>query len=99
MRETKFSHADSARVLTISPEPLALLHVTAGFLFEKFLSDGDPCIAVGLSRQYRLIAESPQMFDDRLRVMYRTIAARWHQIGSRSSCLEDDKLNFIGEDG
>jgi hypothetical protein len=98
MQAYKIFHEDCKTDFSFCPTPLALLHVNAGFLLERFLADGDPCIAVGLSRQYRLMAESPQMLDDRLRVMYRTIAARWHQIGSQSVCIEDAKLNFIEED-
>lgn len=59
---------------------LPLLHVSAGLLLEQFLLESDPCIALGLSRQFRQISECPELIDERLRVMYRSLAARWHQI-------------------
>lgn len=81
---------------------LPQLHVNAGLLLERFFQEGDPCIAVWLSRQFRLMSESPDMFDDGLRVMYRSIAARWHQIGSRASSelreSEDNELLRVFHD-
>ena len=59
---------------------LAQLHVNAGLLIERYLQDSDPCVAVWLSRQFRLISENPAMPDADLRVLYRTLAARWHQM-------------------
>lgn len=79
-------------------QPLALLHVNAGMLIERYFAEGDPCIAVWLSRQFRLMSESPQMFDDRLRVMYQTIGIRWHEIGSHSMNVGESVMNLRGED-
>lgn len=94
----------ASHIISCSPEdsprqnqPLALLHVNAGLLIERFFSEGDPCIAVWLSRQFQLMSESPQMFDDRLRIMYQTIAVRWHQIGSHSLNVEESVMNLKGE--
>lgn len=66
-------------------DSLPLLHVSAGLLLEHFLIARDPCTALGLSRQFRQISESPDLFDERLRVMYRSMAARWHQIAGRGT--------------
>jgi hypothetical protein len=78
---------------TLSPSPaasqithaanLAQLHVNAGLLIERYLQDSDPCIAVWLSRQFRLISENPAMSDTQLKVLYRTLAARWHQMATQ----------------
>lgn len=64
---------------------LPLLHVSAGLLLERFLNERDSCAALGLSQQFRQIAESPDLVDERLKVLYRTLAARWQQISGRST--------------
>ncbi|GAB6048313.1 hypothetical protein JCM19379_21420 [Methyloparacoccus murrellii] len=66
------------------PADLGQLHVNAGLLVERYLEHSDPCIAVWLSRQFRLIAESPAMPDAELKVLYRTLAARWHQMATQA---------------
>ena len=59
---------------------IGLLHVNAGLLVERYFQDGDPCVAIWVSRQFRLISESAAMPDGELKVLYRTLAARWHQM-------------------
>jgi hypothetical protein len=63
---------------------ISLLHVSAGLLIERYLTERDPCVAVWLSRQFRLISDNPAMPDAELKVLYRTLAARWHQIATQS---------------
>jgi hypothetical protein len=62
---------------------ISLLHVSAGLLMERYLLERDPCVAVWLSRQFRLISENPAMPDAELRVLYRTLAARWHLLATQ----------------
>ena len=63
---------------------IGLLHVNAGLLVERYLKDRDPCVAIWVSRQFRLISDNPAMPDAELKVLYRTLAARWHQIATQS---------------
>ncbi len=59
---------------------IGLLHVNAGLLVERYVKDCDPCVAIWVSRQFRLIAENAALSDTELRVLYRSLAARWHQM-------------------
>ena len=76
---------------------LAQLHVNAGLLIERYLVDSDPCVAVWLSRQFRLISENPAMPDADLRVLYRTLAARWHQMATQMLCDTRPKSPWLDE--
>lgn len=64
--------------------PLGVLHMSAALLVDRYLNEPDPCVAVCLSRQFRLISEDSSVPDAELRVLYRTLAARWHQMAIQS---------------
>ena len=76
---------------------LGQLHVNAGLLIDRYLNEGDPCTAVWLSRQFRLISENPAMTDAELRVLYRTLAARWHQMAVQMLCDTRPKSPWLDE--
>ena len=61
---------------------LELLHAGLGALIAHYSISGERCvahcIALGISRQLRLIAEHPALPDPALRPLYLTMAARWH---------------------
>jgi hypothetical protein len=67
---------------SVSVTDLELLHAGLGALIAHYsISDKHcmaRCIALGLSRQLRLIAEHPALPDPGLRPLYLTMAARWH---------------------
>ena len=91
----------SVRISSASGQPmaadLAQLHFNAGLLIERYLTDSDPCVAVWLSRQFRLISENPAMPDPDLRVLYRTLAARWHQMAAQMLCDTRPKSPWLDE--
>jgi hypothetical protein len=68
----------------LSGSPLGVLHMSAALLVDRYLEEPDPCVAVCLSRQFRLISEDSSVPDAELRVLYRTLAARWHQMAIQS---------------
>lgn len=76
---------------------LGQLHVNAGLLIDRYLNEGDPCTAVWLSRQFRLISENPAMTDAELRALYRTLAARWHQMAVQMLCDTRPKGLWLDE--
>lgn len=68
----------------VGASPLGVLHMSAAMLVDRYLLDPDPCVAVCLSRQFRLISEDASVPDAELKVLYRTLAARWHQMAVQS---------------
>src|SRR5919106_6232697 len=72
----------STRQPSVSTTDLELLHAGLGALMARYsISDEHcvaRCIALGISRQLRLIAEHPALPDPALRPLYLTMAARWH---------------------
>jgi len=97
LKSTVHSFATEANPIRPDIAGLGQLHVNAGFLIDRYLSDGDPCSAVWLSRQFRLISESPAMTDAELRVLYRTLAARWHQMAVQMLCDTRPKSPWLDE--
>lgn len=79
--------------MAVDGSDISLLHMSAGMLIERYLEERDPCVAVWLSRQFRLIAECPAMPDGELKMLYRTLAARWHQMAAQS-LLESRPGNY-----
>jgi hypothetical protein len=71
----------STRQPLISITDLELLHVGLGALIAHYSISDERCvarcIALGISRQLRLIAEHPALPDPALRPLYLTMAARW----------------------
>jgi hypothetical protein len=72
---------------------LELLHSGLGVLMAGYLSTMEPCLALLVSRQLRLISEQPDLPDPALRPLYLTMAARWHRRaaewnGARSASLD-----------
>lgn len=68
----------------VGASPLGVLHMSAAMLVDRYLVEPDPCVAVCLSRQFRLISEDASVPDAELKVLYRTLAARWHQMAVQS---------------
>jgi hypothetical protein len=56
---------------------LELLHAGLGMLMARYLVAAEPCLALWVSRQLRLIANHPELPDKLLRPLYLTMAARW----------------------
>lgn len=76
--------ADRNAILVPDGSNLGILHLGAALLVDRYLEEPDPCVAVCLSRQFRLISEDADVPDAQLRVLYRTLAARWHQMAIKS---------------
>lgn len=72
----------STRKPPVSITDLELLHAGLGALIAHYSISEERCvsrcIALGVSRQLRLIAEHPALPDPALRPLYLTMAARWH---------------------
>ena len=71
---------DAMPAKSVGGSPLGVLHMSAALLVDRYLAEPDPCVAVCLSRQFRLISEDASVPDAELKVLYRTLAARWHQM-------------------
>lgn len=64
----------------LNDQELALLHESLFVLASRFFRDRDPCAALWISRQMRLIADHGALPDRALRPFYLTLAARWHTL-------------------
>lgn len=98
------SAAKASANITVGERPnpsgreLGLLHFAAGMLVERFFVEYDPCAAVGLSRQFRQISEHPALADSELRLLYRTLAARWHVLAIRTLANTQPRGSLLDED-
>lgn len=98
------STAKASANITVGERPshsgreLGLLHLAAGMLVERFFVEYDPCAAVGLSRQFRQISEHPALADSELRLLYRTLAARWHVLAIRTLADTQPRGSLLDED-
>lgn len=81
----------------VRASPLGVLHMSAAMLVDRYLLDPDPCVAVCLSRQFRLISEDTSVPDAELKVLYRTLAARWHQMAVQSPLASRPRGPWLDE--
>ena len=68
----------SAPVHGVAINELELLHAGLGMLMARYLVATEPCLALWVSRQLRLIANHPELPDPGSRPLYLIMAARWH---------------------
>lgn len=62
----------------LATNELEILHAGLGMLMARYLIATEPCLALWVSRQLRLIADHPELPDPGSRPLYLTMAARWH---------------------
>ena len=84
LKSMQLRGSSGEKSISVGSSPLGVLHMSAAMLVDRYLLDPDPCVAVCLSRQYRLISEDASVPDAELKVLYRTLAARWHQMAIQS---------------
>jgi hypothetical protein len=76
--ESTLARAGSTPAPHLAINELEFLHAGLGVLMARYLMAAEPCLALWVSRQLRLIANHPELPDPGSRPLYMTMAARWH---------------------
>jgi hypothetical protein len=76
--ESALARSGSEPGPAVAINELEFLHAGLGMLMTRYLMAAEPCLALWVSRQLRLIANHPELPDPGSRPLYMTMAARWH---------------------